>query len=122
MPRVLVVDDEPGVAAILATILEDAGYQVATAIDGQQGLRQLAQTPADAVFLDFMMPVLDGPGMFQSMRAQPAWKAIPVIVMSSLPEDAIAARLRGHAAFLRKPFRVSLVLQTLERALRQPRP
>lgn len=118
MPKLLVIDDEFGVAEILESLLLDEGHEVMTAVNGKQGLERLAQSVPDVVFVDFMMPVLDGPGLIQAMRAEPAWAAIPVILMSSLPEDAVSTPGAGYTAFLRKPFRIATVLATLHQVLR----
>ena len=118
MPKLLVIDDEFGVAEILESLLLDEGHEVMTAVNGKQALERLAQSVPDVVFVDFMMPVLDGPGLIQAMRAEPAWAAIPVILMSSLPEDAVSTPGAGYTAFLRKPFRIATVLATLHQVLR----
>lgn len=111
MKTVLVVDDEFGIAEVLEAILTDEGYRVVTAINGQQGLARLAEARPDIVLLDFMMPVLDGPGMLRTMKADPAYRDLPVVMMSSLGEVAVAEACSGYAAFLRKPFRVPMVVQ-----------
>jgi len=60
------------------------------------------------VFLDYMMPVMDGPATLRAMQSAPAYRAIPVVMMSSLPESVIesviAGSCSGYRAFLRKPF------------------
>src|SRR3712207_7159374 len=104
MTTVLVVDDEPLIAMALEAALEDAGYRVATAANGRQGLQRLSEAPRpDLVLLDMMMPVMNGPAMLAAMAADPDLAGIPVIVLSSLPEEAVRARMEGVAATLRKP-------------------
>jgi CheY-like chemotaxis protein len=117
MATVLVVDDEFGVGEVLDTILTDAGHRVLTAINGKQGLARLAETTPDVILLDFMMPLLDGPGMLRAMAADPAHRDIPVIMMSSVDEDTVAGKCDRHVAFLRKPFRTRQVLDLVARAL-----
>ena len=90
MAAILVVEDEFGIAEVLESALVDARHEVVIAINGRQGLERLAERPLQLVLLDFMMPVLDGPGMLRVMRADPHYRDIPVIVMSSLPEAAVA--------------------------------
>lgn len=119
MCKVLVVDDEVGIAEILQSILAEAGYTVETAANGEEALQHVAAGMPDTVILDFRMPGLDGPGMMRALRSEPAWAAIPVVVMSSLPEEVVAAQGDSYAAFLRKPFRVSSVLAALQHALRR---
>jgi CheY-like chemotaxis protein len=120
MPTVLVVDDEFGIAEVLTEILGDAGYHVLTAIHGRQALEQIAETRPDVILLDFMMPVLNGPGTLAALAADPAHRDIPVVLMSSLPEASVAEQASGYSAFLRKPFRVAAVLEAIARALGSP--
>jgi CheY-like chemotaxis protein len=117
MATVLVVDDEFGIVDVLETILTDEGYRVLTACNGKQGLVRLAEQKPDVVLSDFMMPILGGDGMLRAMAAVPDYQRIPVIMMSSLGEDAIAERCKGYTAFLRKPFRAGVVLSTVARVL-----
>lgn len=118
MTTILVVDDEPLIAMALEATLEDAGYEVATAANGRQGLERLAESPRpDLVLLDMMMPVMSGPAMLAAMAADPTLRGIPVIVVSSLPEDTIRLRANGVAAILRKPYRADDIMSAIARAL-----
>ncbi len=117
MATVLVVDDEFGIVDVLETILTDEGYRVLTACNGKQGLVRLSEEKPDVILSDFMMPILGGGEMLRAMAADPAYRRIPVIMMSSLGEDVIAERCKGYAAFLHKPFRVAAVLGTVARVL-----
>ena len=114
MTTVLVVDDEPLIAMALEAALEDAGHRVATAANGRQGLERLTEAPRpDLVLLDMMMPVMNGPAMLAAMAADPALRGIPVIVLSSLPEEAVRARAGGVAAILLKPCTAEQVLDAI---------
>jgi CheY-like chemotaxis protein len=117
MPTVLVVDDEFGVVDVLETILTDEGYRVLTACNGKEGLARLAEEKPEMILLDFMMPILNGGEMLRAMASEPAYQRIPVIIMSSLSEEAVAERCEGYAAFLHKPFRAAAVLSTIGRVL-----
>ncbi len=119
MRKVLVVDDGVGVTEILESILVDAGYRVATATSGEEAVRQVAADVPDVIVLDARMPGRDGPSLLHTLRLNPSWAAIPVVAMSSLPEEAVIVPDGGFAAFLRKPFRVSSVLAALQHALRR---
>ena len=110
--RILVVEDEFGIAEVLQSALTDAGHDVVLAINGKQGLERLKETRPDLVILDFMMPVLDGPGMLGVMRSAPEFGNIPAILMSSLPESAVMQEAGGmYDRFLRKPFSLRMVLE-----------
>ncbi|MET0429338.1 MAG: response regulator [Microvirga sp.] len=118
MRTVLVIDDEWAIAEVLEALLTDEGYRVIVAQDGRHGLERASEWPPDVIMLDFMMPVMDGPATLAALKSNPATAAVPVILMSSLPEATVAERSRGYAAFLRKPFRIMTVLAAIEAALR----
>ncbi len=118
MTTVLVVDDEALIAMALEAALEDAGFQVATAANGRQGLERLAEAPRpEIVLLDMMMPVMNGPAMLAAMAADADLRGIPVVVLSSLPEEAVRDRAGGVTAILRKPYTAEQVLDAIARAL-----
>ena len=117
MATVLVVDDEFGIVDVLETILTDEGYRVLTACNGKQGLVRLSEEKPEVILMDFMMPILGGGDMLRAMAAEPIYQRIPVIVMSSLREEAVAQRCKGYAAFLHKPFRATALLSTVARVL-----
>jgi len=117
MATVLVVDDEFGIVDVLETILTDEGYRVLTACNGKQGLARLSEEKPEVILLDFMMPILGGGDMLRAMAAEPAYQRIPVIMMSSLREEAVAKRCKGYAAFLHKPFRATALLSAVARVL-----
>ncbi|MEO8714273.1 MAG: response regulator [Acetobacteraceae bacterium] len=119
MATVLVVDDEFGIAELFDAILADEGHRVLTASDGRHGLEMLAKERPDLIFLDYMMPVMDGAGVLRGMAADAALHAIPVVVMSSMPEATVAERCSGYACFMRKPFKVSQVVALVDRLLGQ---
>jgi CheY-like chemotaxis protein len=117
---ILVVDDEFSVAEVLQSVLADAGHEVVTAVNGQQGLELLGKRRPDLVLLDFMMPIMDGPAMLKAMRENPAYRNLPAVVMSSLPESAVAGAASGmYAAFLRKPFKLAAVTNIVKTVLSQ---
>lgn len=121
---VLVVEDEFAIAELLEMALSDGGYRVTIAANGRQGLERLAQDPLpDLVISDFMMPVLDGAKFLQAMRQTEAHRDIPYIIMSSVPEASVRARIDGYAGFVRKPFKLTDMVHLVERVLnteRQP--
>ena len=110
MGTVLVVDDEFGVVDLIDAILTDEGYRVLTAANGRQGLEMLANERLDLVFLDYMMPVMDGSAMLRTVADNPELRRIPVVMMSSMPEASVAERCSGFVAFMRKPFRIAEVI------------
>jgi CheY-like chemotaxis protein len=112
---VLVVEDEFGIAELLKDLLTEEGYRVMTAFSGRQALAQLEEQEPDVVILDFMMPGMNGAGVLKAMAAASTLKHIPVVMMSSLGEATIAEQCTGYRAFLRKPFSLPQVLETIGR-------
>jgi chemotaxis protein histidine kinase CheA len=86
-PRVLVVEDSVGVRELERVILEGAGYQVETAVDGLDGAARLRDDPADLVLSDVEMPGMDGFDLTRTIRRTKGWENVPVIIMTSRGED-----------------------------------
>ena len=85
--RVLVVEDSVGVRELERVILEGAGYQVETAVDGLDGASRLRDEPADLVLSDVEMPGMDGFALTRTIRRTKGWENVPVIIMTSRGED-----------------------------------
>jgi CheY-like chemotaxis protein len=117
MALVLVVDDEFGITELFDAILTDEGHRVLTAMNGKQGLEMIAAEPPDLVFTDYMMPVMDGAAMLSAIAADPSFRDIPVVVMSSMPEATVAQRCSGYITFMRKPFRFTQVTDLIEQLI-----
>lgn len=111
--RILIVDDEFGLADVIAEVLAEAGYDVAIAINGQLGLANMDEVTPDLVLLDMMMPVLDGPAMLRAIRKNPKYADVPVVMMTSLPEALTRAGATLYQAVLHKPFTQEKLLATL---------
>lgn len=114
MAIVLIVDDEFGIATLLEEVFEDEGHRSILAANGRQALERAAETRPDLVITDFMMPVMDGAALIDSLSSNPELKGIPVILMSSLPELTVAERCSGYASFVRKPFKILEVIDLVE--------
>ncbi len=104
--RILVVDDDEGNRDVLARRLSREGYAVTVAADGSAALASLASASADLVLLDVMMPGMDGYEVLTRLKAQPALRSIPVVMISTLDEIASVARCieLGAEDYLAKPF------------------
>jgi CheY-like chemotaxis protein len=115
MAVILVVDDEFGIADVLEALFVDFGHQVLRAPNGRLGLDCLLEKRPDIILLDLMMPVMDGPTMLRTLKADPVHRDIPVVAMSALEQDIVDELTgRQYQVFLRKPFRVKEVMKALE--------
>jgi CheY-like chemotaxis protein len=116
---ILVVDDELSNAEVLSLILEEEGYRVFCASNGRHGLERIDQVRPDLVVLDFMMPVMDGAEMGRRLRANPATRDIPIVMNSSLHEEALREHFADYDRFLRKPYNIDEALAAIARLLQK---
>ena len=106
LARILIVDDEPFNLDVLEQELELLGHTSVRAENGLQALEKLQDEPFDLVLLDVMMPGLDGYGVLGRIKADEAWRHIPVIMISALTEMSSVVRCISNGAedYLPKPF------------------
>jgi DNA-binding response OmpR family regulator len=112
--KVLVVDDELGILKILGIKLKISGYEVISAMDGEQALDLVESTKPDIMLLDIIMPGMDGFQVLEKM--QPA-DHIPVIVLSARVENRSKAIEMGATDFVAKPFDVRNLVNKIDTAL-----
>jgi DNA-binding response OmpR family regulator len=117
MKTIVVVDDEFSLADVLAATLSDLGFRVYAATNGARGLELMDEHEPDLVILDYMMPLLDGAGVLTAMQKDGRLAQVPVIMMSSLPESSVRARCAVYAGFLRKPFSIEALIDTVNATL-----
>ena len=115
MPTILVVEDEEPIAELLRAVLEDEGYRVVTAADGRAALARLAEARPALVLSDVMMPHLDGRALARALHADPAHRALPLVLLSALGAASVAGV--PHVAFVAKPFELDGLLTTVARLL-----
>lgn len=122
-PTVLLVDDEPFNLDYLAQELEELDLEVLTASDGQEALELIADSTPDMIFLDIMMPRLDGFGVLERLKAAPDWRDIPVVIISAASDmDNITRGIElGAEDFLPKPFNPVILQARLKAGLEKKR-
>jgi len=108
--RVLVVDDEPAIRALVAKIVDRAGYPVDTARDGAEAIEKLATQQYAVIVLDLMMPNVDGYALIEHMKQQQERRR-PAIIVISAGDSASLRRLDGSVvhSILRKPFDIDVL-------------
>jgi two-component system, chemotaxis family, chemotaxis protein CheY len=117
--RVLVVDDDDGIRAAVADVLDLEGYKVITASNGVEALEQVRTGRPDAVVLDLMMPVMDGWTFMEACRREERCAETPVLVMSAYRNLAETAPNLGAKACIAKPFDLDVLLGAVERLVRR---
>lgn len=102
--RVLVIDDDAFLAGIYVISLKSAGIEVTTAVNGEEGIKLASAIKPDVIFLDILMPGIDGFETIKRLKAESAVADIPVIFLSSLAqnEDIERGKQLGAAAYLKK--------------------
>lgn len=118
-PYILVVDDEPDIRSLVQEILEDEGYEVAVAADGDAARRERRARRPDLVLLDIWMPDVDGISLLKEWSEADEGLPFPVIMMSGhgTVETAVEATRLGAYDFIEKPLSLAKLLVTIERAL-----
>jgi len=117
--RVLIVDDSKTIVTVLKKFLRSAGYETLEALDAESGLTLLQQHRPELIFLDIMLPGMNGFAALRAIRRDPATRDIPVIMMSGneqAMEQFFGARI-GADDFMKKPFSRHEVFFRIERLL-----
>jgi CheY-like chemotaxis protein len=111
----MVVEDDFAIRETLRELLEDEGYRVLWASNGQEALALLEHRSPRLILLDLMMPVMDGREFRLAQRSDPALARIPVVVISA--DHALEQKVAGLAVdgWLAKPFELDALLATLQR-------
>lgn len=115
MTRVLIVDDEPSIRQIVASLLTLEGFDVETAPDGRSALQQVVATIPDVVISDVRMPHMSGYELLDAIRANPALSKVRFVLLAGFTNrDTAAQRALSPAdAWLSKPFTRDQLLDTL---------
>jgi DNA-binding response OmpR family regulator len=120
-PTVLIVEDDEHISQVLRFMLERQGYQVVHMADGRAASQHVttAEPPA-LVLLDVMLPYVDGFEIVQLIRAQPAWREVPVLMLTAknTERDTVRALDAGASDFIIKPFQPQELLARVRRYLR----
>ena len=112
LPKVLVVDDDPDLAALCSLLLESEGYDTDIARNGCDAYKAISNDHVDVVLLDAMMPILDGLTVCHMIKKDPHLKDLPVIVMSA--SRRLCDEARGKAdAVISKPFDLDHLVDTV---------
>jgi DNA-binding response OmpR family regulator len=110
--RILIVDDEPDIRRLVAEALEVTGYDVRTAANGEEAIREASLYIPDLVLLDIMMPDMDGFAVYERLRAKPVDLRSPIIFLTARREinDKLLGFEKGAADYVTKPFHIKELL------------
>jgi DNA-binding response OmpR family regulator/two-component sensor histidine kinase len=117
-PRILVVEDDPDIATLIAQNLTQVGYTVQTVGTGKSAIEMVKRERPDLVTLDIYLPDVDGLEVLQTLKTDPASADVPVIVVSVMPDNKESLRL-GAIDYLTKPIDASMLIDSVSKVLGQ---
>lgn len=114
--KALIVDDSLTELSHLRTILQDAGWMVSTANNGEQAIERARAERPNIIFLDIVMPQLDGYGTSRALAEHPDTKGIPVVFVStkSTKADQVWAKTQGGKTLIAKPYSADQIIDALK--------
>jgi two-component system, OmpR family, response regulator MprA len=115
--RILLADDDRAVRDSLKKVLEEAGYEVVAAVDGEDAERKFTSAPVDLLLLDLDMPGQNGWNVFGVINSQNP--LLPVVIISGFKNQVDSELIPGVSAFLEKPIDVVTLLETVDSLLNE---
>ena len=119
-PQVLVIDDDAVVGRSFDRVLSRKGYEVSTALTGEEGLKNIEATEYDVVFTDIKMPGMDGLEVAERIKAKCPWTPVVVITGYGTEENEAEASLLGVNGFVHKPLTPEIIESITLKALEEP--
>jgi two-component system cell cycle response regulator len=121
--KILVADDDAALMSTLTWILREHGHHVVPVPNGEGLLERMHAEKPDLVLLDIMMPKVDGLQLLERIRAEPGWRDLPVLMVSSMPpeEGTVKSLQIGASDFIPKPFRMKELLARVDAHLKRGR-
>src|SRR5687767_13805464 len=122
--KILFVDDEEQIRRLLSSFLTRRGYQVKTAVDGQEALNLLETETPDLVITDVNMPHIDGVELTRRLRAHPRLSSMPIIMLSAKvqTDEILAGYAEGADEYVPKPIEMRILAAKVESLLRRVQP
>ena len=117
--RILLIEDDVKVASLVARGLEDAGFAVDRAFDGEEGLRKALKDPYDTVIVDIMLPKLDGLSLIEGLRRKEINTPILILSAKRSVDDRVRGLQTGSDDYLTKPFAISELLARVQALIRR---
>jgi two-component system chemotaxis response regulator CheY len=116
---ILAVDDSSSIRQLLNSTLSEFGFRVIEAVDGRDGLEKLANSEADLIITDLHMPNLDGIDLITGVRSLPAFRFVPIIMLTTEHQRALkqAGAAAGATAWLTKPFRPEELMKVIRKVM-----
>jgi len=120
MTRILAVDDSPSMREMVRIALDEAGFEVAQAVDGQQALDMARQSSFDLILSDVNMPEMNGIELIRALRAEANYRHTPILMLTTeaSPDRKREGKEAGATGWIVKPFDPAQLVATMQRVLR----
>jgi len=117
--RIMTVEDSTSLREMISFVIQEAGYEVVEAKDGQDALAKLKNSPVDMVITDLNMPVMNGIELTKSLRSTQTYKFIPIVFLTteSQVQKKEAAKEAGATGWIVKPFKPEQLLKVIKKVL-----
>ena len=125
--KILVIDDEPDMVTFLSTLLEDCGYEIITASDGEEGFAKVKSEKPDLISLDLLMPNKTGIKMFRELRKDPELGSTPVVMVTGFATDDAPnmdfkkwiheRSIKPPEAYIEKPVDKDVLIKEIQRII-----
>ena len=117
---ILIVDDSESIREIVSFTLGNEGYNVLVGEDGQKALKFLDKGPIDLILTDLHMPVMDGIEFIKSVRANPDFKTVPILFLTTESQAAkkMEAKEAGATGWIIKPFVPAKLIEAIKKVMR----
>ena len=117
--KVLTIDDSSSIRQMVFYTLNNAGYQVDEAVNGQEGLQKAKKQQYDLVLTDQNMPIMDGLTVIRNLRVLPEYKTTPILMLTTEAGEAMKShgKAAGATGWLVKPFNPNKLLEVVKSVL-----
>jgi two-component system, OmpR family, alkaline phosphatase synthesis response regulator PhoP len=117
--KILIADDEQSIVVPLEFLMQQKGYQVAAAYNGEEAIEKIISFNPDLILLDIMLPIIDGFEVCQMIRSNTNWKDIKIIFVSAMGREVDIAKglALGADAYITKPFANEEIIQKVREVL-----
>ena len=118
--KVLIIDDSNTNIVLLESLLKKNGYDVSSALSAMEGLKSIEKGVPDLIYLDFLMPEIDGLQFMDILKDNDSWKDIPIVMISAISDKEIIkkSREKGVKEYVTKPVDIYRIISLTEQILK----
>lgn len=118
--KILIIDDSNTNVVLLESLLKKNGYDVSSALSAREGLKSIENGKPDLIYLDFLMPEIDGLEFMDILKENESWRDIPIVMLSAISDRDIIKRSRdkGVKEYIIKPIDIYKIISLTEQLLK----